>query len=210
MIKNDELGDQAYRELKKLIVSGRLAPGEKIVQEKIAAKLGISRTPLRVALQMLEAENLIEPKSKVGFQVKQIDNSEILEIFDCRIALESTAAALLATSISQKDAQKLETFLESFSKGVDNDNYKKTDVQFHNFIVEKCGNSFLGRLFRQGNLIIYIEQIGLIRPAEETIQEHFDIVRAIINRDPDNAEKTMKTHLLNSRKVIEEDIKMRG
>jgi len=206
MLKNDELGIQAYRELRKLIINGTLAPGQKIIQEKLATKLGISRTPLRVALHMLEAENLIEPKNKTGFKVKEIDNKEILEIFDCRIALESTAAGLLAKKITAKEAEKLKAFFQSFEdegsqKG--KDSYKKTDTQFHNFIVEKCGNRYIDKLFKQGNLITYIERIGLIRPPEETLQDHLDIINAITTHDAEAAERAMKLHLSKSKEVIE-------
>lgn len=209
MLKNDELGIQAYRELRKLIINGTLAPGQKIIQEKLATKLGISRTPLRVALHMLEAENLIEPKNKTGFKVKEIDNKEVMEIFDCRIALESTAAGLLAKRIGGKDAEKLKSFFLSFeNKGFQNgnDSYKKTDTQFHNFIVEKCGNRYIDKLFKQGNLITYIERIGLIRPPEATLQDHMDIINAIINHDSEGAERAMKAHLTKSKEVIEEKL----
>jgi DNA-binding GntR family transcriptional regulator len=203
MIKNDELGIQAYRELRKMIINGSLLPGEKIVQEKLAAKMGISRTPLRVALNMLEAENLIEPKSKAGFQVKIIQDSEILEIFDCRIALESTAAGLLAKNITNKDSKKLQSFFQHLEG---EDGYKKTDTLFHNFIVEKCGNNFLIKLFKQGNLITYIERIGLIRPPEETFHEHMDIVNAIVNQNPKEAENAMKLHLVKSKEIVEKKV----
>ncbi|WP_194775368.1 GntR family transcriptional regulator [Pararhodonellum marinum] len=208
MIKNDELGLQAYRELKKMIVSGQLAPGEKIVQEKLAARMGISRTPLRVALQMLEAENLIEPKSKAGYQVKLMDDSEILEIFDCRIALEATAAGLLAKNIGGKDLEKLKGFFEPYldKKTFSLATYKKDDSNFHHFIIAKCGNKFLEKLFQQGNLITYIERIGLIRPPEETLQEHLDIVHAILSRDPVQAESAMKLHLAKSKQIVEDKI----
>jgi DNA-binding GntR family transcriptional regulator len=205
MLKNDELGIQAYRELRKMIINGSLEQGQKIIQEKLAAKMGISRTPLRVALHMLEAENLIEPKNKTGFKVKVIDNKEIMEIFDCRIALESTAAGILAENINGTDAQKLKRFFQPYGKGEKDDyeSYKKADTQFHDFIVEKCGNRYLHKLFKQGNLITYIERIGLIRPPEATLQDHLEIIEAILSHDKEGAELAMKNHLIKSRKVIE-------
>ncbi|WP_373496949.1 GntR family transcriptional regulator [Aquiflexum sp.] len=210
MLKIDELGIQAYRELRNMIINGTLAPGQKIVQEKLAAELGISRTPLRVALNMLEAENLIEPKAKTGFRVKLIEDKEILDIFDCRIALESVAAGILAQNISSKDAEKLTKFFKPFENGgkYDAAAYKKSDTDFHNFIVEKCGNKFLNKLFKQGSLITYIERIGLIRTPEETLQDHLDIIQAILDRNPDEAEKAMKSHLIKSKNVIEEKLKV--
>jgi len=59
-LTNDELGNQAYKKVKSMILTKKLKPGQKIVQDKLAADLGISRTPLRTALQMLEAEYLVE------------------------------------------------------------------------------------------------------------------------------------------------------
>jgi len=211
MLKNDELGIQAYRELRKMIIHGKLAPGQKIIQEKLAAQMGISRTPLRVALHMLEAENLIEPKNKTGFKVKSIDDKEILEIFDCRIALESTAAGILAKNYTPAEAVKLRRFFHHQEDGKEDDYeaYKKTDTQFHDFIVEKCKNNYLYKLFKQGNLITYIERIGLIRPPEETLQDHLDIVDAILDRDSEAAEKAMKSHLTKSREVIEKKMRRR-
>ncbi|WP_375586270.1 GntR family transcriptional regulator [Cyclobacterium xiamenense] len=209
MLKNDELGIQAYREVRKMIIHGKLAPGQKIIQEKLAAQMGISRTPLRVALHMLEAENLIEPKNKTGFKVKSIDDKEILEIFDCRIALESTAAGILAKNYTPAEAHKLRRFFHPQQEGWEEDYeaYKKSDTQFHNFIVEKCKNNYLYKLFKQGNLITYIERIGLIRPPEKTLQDHLDIVEAILDRDSEAAEKAMKAHLTKSREVIENKLK---
>jgi DNA-binding GntR family transcriptional regulator len=191
-----------------MIINEKLAPGQKIIQEKLAAQMGISRTPLRVALHMLEAENLIEPKNKTGFKVKSIDDREILEIFDCRIALESTAAGILAKNLTTAEAQKLKRFFQPFESGGVGDylNYKKNDTQFHDFIVEKCKNNYLYKLFKQGNLITYIERIGLIRPPEDTLQDHLDIVEAILDRNSDAAETAMKSHLTKSRKVIEEKL----
>jgi DNA-binding GntR family transcriptional regulator len=202
MIKNDELGVQAYRELKKMIEDGSLVPGEKIVQDKLAARLGISRTPLRVGLQMLEAENLIMPKSNSGYQVKVISDDEILEIFECRIALESTAARLLANSIVSKDLQKLKTFFPSLEFVSDIEKYRKADGQFHHFIIEKCGNKHLYKLFQMGNLNNYIDRIGLLRPPEETIFEHFEIIEAITNHDADHAERAMRSHLEKTLELI--------
>ena len=209
MLKNDELGIQAYRELRKMIINGKLSPGQKIIQEKLAAQMGISRTPLRVALHMLEAENLIEPKNKTGFKVKTIDNKEVLEIFDCRIALESTAAGILAKNITPADAQKLSRFFQPYENKEEGEyeSYKKTDTQFHDFIVEKCRNKYLYKLFKQGNLITYIERIGLIRPPEQTLQDHLDIIGAILDRNPGAAEKAMKSHLIKSKEVIEKKLK---
>jgi DNA-binding GntR family transcriptional regulator len=90
IISNEELSTQAYKKVKDMIISGYLKPGQKIVQDKLAEELGISRTPLRSALQMLVNDFLIESLPKRGMIVKDFTDQEILEIYDCRIAFTKT------------------------------------------------------------------------------------------------------------------------
>ena len=202
-ITNDDLSRQAYRQVKRMIVSKKLAPGQKIVQEQLADKLGISRTPLRSALQMLEAESLIESIPRKGVIVREFDNTEIIEIYDCRVALEGTAVRLFAERATTQEVDKLESYFADFTPGnVDKDTYQKADMNFHDFIVKHCGNHFLSDLFRKGNLLVCIDLIGLVRPPEETLQEHRDILAAIRAKDGRLAETRMREHLDKSKELL--------
>lgn len=199
----DELSKQAYRKVKTMIVTKKLLPGQKIVQEQLADKLGISRTPLRFALQMLEAESLIESIPRRGVVVREFSDTEVIEIYDCRIALESTAIRLFTEKASQQEIDKLRNLFTPFKKGeIDERLYQKIDSEFHNSIIKKCGNNFLYNLFQKGNLLVCIDMIGLVRPPQETLQEHLDIVSAIHIRDIDLAENLIKHHLIKSKQLI--------
>ena len=94
-ITSNELGLQAYEVVKSMILSQKLKPGEKIIQDKLAEELGISRTPLRSALEKLEAESLVESLPRRGMIVKALTPNEIIEIYECRMALEETAVKLI-------------------------------------------------------------------------------------------------------------------
>lgn len=201
----DVLEKVAYQKIKQMILSRKLAPGQKIVQDKLADSLGISRTPLRSALQMLEAEHLVESIPRRGVIVKSFTDEEIIEIYDCRIALESMAFRLFTQRARPTAIEKLKNLFAPFvdlPDPIDPQEYRTADIKFHDTIVRQCGNNFLRKLFQQGNLLLYIDRIGLVRPPEETLPEHLEIIRAIAQQDVDQAETLAKKHLIRSQQLI--------
>ncbi len=202
-IFNNELGSQAYKRVKDMIMSKELRPGEKIVQDKLAEELGISRTPLRSALQMLEGEGLIIANTGKGVSVKEFTDTEIVEIFDCRMALESTAVRLFTERARPSEIQELRDLFTLFLNGnIDEANYQKADAQFHDTIIRQSGNSFLYRLFQQGNLLMCMDLIGLLRLPNETLPEHIEIIDAMDKRDSALVESLAISHLNKTKKLI--------
>jgi len=210
LISIDVLGDLAYEKVKEMILSNEFVAGQKIVQDKLAETLGISRTPLRNALNRLEAEYLVESVPRRGVFVKQFDDREVVDIYDCRVALESMAISLFTSAASDKDVEDLASIFDPFKNQndpIDLSVYSKADLRFHETIIEKCQNSFLYKLVTQGNLLSCIDRIGLVRPPEETLQEHLDIIKAVQERNPDKADELCKVHLLKSKTLILEKLK---
>jgi len=202
-ISSDELSSLAYKKVRSMIIAKKLIPGKKIVQDKLAETLGISRTPLRAALQRLEAEDLVQSIPRRGMIVKEFSDREIVEIFDCRIALECTAVRLFTEFAKDSDIDKLKALFDPFLNGeISIPKYQKVDSKFHNTILKKCGNQMLYRLFQKGNLLLSIDMIGLVRPPEETLHEHLNIIKAMKNRDVDDAEALAKAHLNKSKQLI--------
>ncbi len=204
---SDELGQKAYRKVKNMILTKQLLPGQKIVQDKLAEDLGISRTPLRSALQMLEGENLVESLPRRGVVIKQFTDEEVVEIYDCRMALEGTAVRLFTERANPAKLRKLFEPFQGDSTEIDLVAYQKADSQFHSHIISKCGNGYLAKLFHQGNLLVFIDLIGLVRPPEETLSEHLAIISAIEQKDANLAEQLAKDHLVKSKELISERIK---
>jgi DNA-binding GntR family transcriptional regulator len=202
-ISSDELGAQAYKKVRSMIISKKLVPGQKIVQDKLAESLGISRTPLRSALQILEAEYLVQSVPRKGVIVKEFSDKEIVELYDCRIALEGTASSLFTTIASDAEIDRLSGLFQPFSESpIDTNKYQIADSIFHDSIVQGCGNSFLSKLFKQGNILLIINMVGLVRPPEETLNEHLNIISAMKKRDSDSAEALVRSHLDKSRQLI--------
>ncbi len=108
------LASLIYSQVKKLILSKELRPGEKIVQDRLAGQLGVSRTPLIKALQMLEAEFLVESIPRRGMFVKEISTKELIDAFECREVLEGAAARLAAKRITDTEVGKLQTLFAPF------------------------------------------------------------------------------------------------
>lgn len=186
-----------------MILSHELVPGQKIVQDKLAENLGISRTPLRAGLLKLESEGLIESLPRKGVIVKEFSDKEILEIYDCRIALEGTAIRLFTNKATQKDIDDLKALFHPFIEGeIDKVKYQKADARFHDTIMKKSGNRFLYNLFKQGTLQVCIELIGLLRPPEETLEEHMAIIEAMEKKDTNLVESLAKIHLENTKEMI--------
>lgn len=213
--EHENLDHKAYLILKNMIISRKLLPGEKIPQEKLAQDLGISRTPLVSALKYLEKEKLVEAKPRRGFYVRLFTKEEMISIFELREVLEGLAARRAANNISDHQIKKLQNFFKQFEGVADITNvsaYAKEDRRFHNFVTEVGAKEFLKSILENYNIISYSYQLvtleGLVRPPNETIQEHRAMIDAISNRDGALAEDIMRQHLKNGIAVLRQEIDM--
>jgi DNA-binding GntR family transcriptional regulator len=168
-----------------MITERQILPGEKIPQEKLAQELGISRTPLVSALKF----------------------------FELREVLEGLAAKRAAANITDKEIEILNGFFRPFSESTnitDFRAYAKEDRRFHNFITEIGAKEFLKSILQTYNFITasyqYLSSEGLVRPPNETIEEHLAVIKAIGERDPDAAEELMRRHLNKTIAHLRQDI----
>lgn len=111
-ISKRRLVDEAARALREAILDGRLRPGQRLLQDRLAEMLGVSRTPIREALQRLEREGLVRSVGRQGMVVAQLAAQDIEEIYDVREVLEGLAARLAASRISQAQLNTLRKSLE--------------------------------------------------------------------------------------------------
>ena len=201
-IDYENLDQKVYQELKDLIESRQLLPGQKIPQEKIARELGISRTPLISALKFLEHEKLVEVKPRRGFFVRLFSIEEMIAIFEIREVLEGLSARRAAQSITGNNAEVLRTIFKDFAGQrdiTDLQAYSRADKHFHTFIAQIGSGEFLSTILQTLNIVSLayqnITSEGLIRDPNETIKDHLMIVDAICNHDPEAAERLMREHL---------------
>lgn len=212
-VAHENLDQKAYLIIKEMINDRRLAPGEKISQEKLAADLGISRTPLISALKYLEKEKLVEAKPRRGFFVRAFDRHEMVSIFELREVLEGLAARRAAMTISDAQIAKLRKFFSAFTTKQSISDYRgycREDRQFHNFVTHIASREFLESILSTYNIISFsyqrIASEGLVRAPDETLGEHLAIIDAICSRDPEAAETMMRRHFQRSIAYLNQSI----
>jgi DNA-binding GntR family transcriptional regulator len=204
-IVQPDLSIPVYARLKEMILSGELRPGQKIIQERWAEEIGVSRTPLLKALQSLEHEFLVQSVPRKGMYVKQIEVREIIDAFDCREGLEGIAARRAAVRISPDQLSELRSLFAPFKevgRRISEKKYRQADQRFHRLLIEASHNQILQQIEVLGNVMVICLNRGLVRPPEETLQEHLDIVDAIAKGNGDLAEQRVRTHIRKSRDLM--------
>jgi DNA-binding GntR family transcriptional regulator len=209
---NLSLGNQAYQEVKKIILEGQVIPGQKLNEGDLAKALGISRTPVREAINRLEKEGLVEIFPQRGAYVVQFSREDILELFLIREKLEGLAAYLAAEKADEATLEKLEYCLRGFEEPFDDrdiQRYAREDFKFHQTLVNLSGGRWLKKLV--GTLhdhirIFRLTAVGSSARMKISLQEHHDIIAALRRRDPKGAEERMRRHIQHVRDGVMSNI----
>ncbi|MFW6289476.1 MAG: GntR family transcriptional regulator [Mariniphaga sp.] len=209
MIQHSDLSMPVYEKLKKMILENELKPGEKLLQEKLAARLGVSRTPLLKALQMLEYDFLVESVPRRGMFVKELSVDEMRDIYDVREGIESVAVRLACERCTVKQISQLKNIWKPFKnqRPIDMEKYRKADDRFHALLLEYSNNKVLHKIYSHSLVQLRVEQMGLMRPPEETLPEHLAILQAIESGDAEKAVHELTKHIQRSKALIQENYK---
>jgi len=205
IIEHKNLNERVYEVIRDMIVSRELRPGERIIEEELAEKLGVSRTPIMRALIRLNQEGLIEKIPRKGTYVKKFLLKDALAIYDVREVIEGLAARLAASSITDKQIQKMREIFEkaeSLTKKEHFDAYVKADMKFHELLVQASGNKIILEIINNFRLRINSFNIGLIRSPSETLKEHLAIIDALSKHKADLAEKLVRQHIRTTRERL--------
>jgi DNA-binding GntR family transcriptional regulator len=204
---------QTYEILKNEILSGKLKSGERLSESRISQELGVSRSPVREALRMLEQDHLVVLTSS-GLIINIMKMSDMEEVYQCRIALEPYAANLAANNLDNKDIINLKSFInkakESHQKK-EYDSLVEFNTGFHDLIVGKCGNSrLIGILERLRALTILKRRAELEfydQRNNEYLVEHEQILKSLAEKDGEAAEFLMKKHIENDYNIFKKSYK---
>ena len=194
--------ERAYEFLKSSVLSGHFNPGERLTEEHLAKKLGVSRTPVREALHKLESEGLIKALETRGFIVSRDSKDEVEDLFDLRAILEGYALRIISERISKEDLERLNGFIERAENALKRERIEevfKWNTKFHDtlhgIVVEKK------RLHR---LLVNIRKY-VLRYRRDTLQYpdggkravdgHRKILLALRLKDPDLCERMMREHI---------------
>ncbi len=215
--QHENLDQKVYSILKDMIMERQLLPGQKISQEKLARDLGISRTPLIGALKFLEQDKLVESVPRRGFFVRLFSKEEMVYIFELREVLEGLAARRAAAKVTDSQIIELNSFFQHFVKQKNISDFKayaREDRRFHNFVINVGAKEFLKSILLTTNIISFSYQVlnfeGLIRPPNETIQEHLAMIEAIKERNSEAAEDLMRQHFKKSLTYLKREINGEG
>lgn len=215
--QHENLDQKVYSILKDMIMERQLLPGQKISQEKLARNLGISRTPLIGALKFLEQEKLVESVPRRGFFVRLFSKEEMVSIFELREVLEGLAVRRAAAIITDSEIMEIDAFFKHFAKQKNISDYKeyaREDRRFHSFVIDVGAKEFLKSILLTTNIISFSYQVlhteGLVRPPNETIQEHLAVIEAIKERDSKAAENLMRQHFKKSLAYLKREINGEG
>jgi len=201
-IEYEDLSGKVYQRLRSMILDGELPAGEKLRQEELSARLGVSRTPIVTAITRLSKEVLVELLPRRGARVRLLGKKEMLDLYDIRIGLEPLGAREAAASEDQEGIEDLARSLEDFRTAVEAGDLrarKKADFDFHMALMRCSGNRFLFDMLATYNIIIIANTTGLLKPAEQSDREHHELMDALEARDPDRADRIMFVHLSGAR-----------
>jgi len=199
--------ESVYEHLKTDILSGRLDPGKKLTEERLAETLGVSRTPIREALYKLESEGLIKPRKKRGFFVSGDSREEVEELFELRSILEGYTLRIISQTISEETLKRLNGFIQKAEEALIKNKIEevfKWNTLFHDLLHERVVEKT--RLHR---LIVDIRKY-VLRHRKDTlrypdggrrsVEGHKKIVMALQLKDPDLCERVMREHIQEARK----------
>lgn len=192
--------DRAFNQIQEWIIDGTLQAEEKLNDAELAQALGVSRTPVREALQLLGVQGFVEMRPGVATQVTAVNKEDISKILPPLAALQALAAELATSIIDKQTINSLHDINAEFTKAIEKRDYYsalKLDEQFHKGIVEVSENPYMSntismlqahvrRLFFHKSIIL----------TEDSIKEHEAILQAFVDKDKDTATKIARNNWL--------------
>jgi len=206
LLRQQSLTSLVQREIEHRILSGQLAPGEKLNEADLAAELHVSRGPVREAFRALEQAGLVHTEKNRGVFVRQVSLEEADEIYEVRAALEAQIGRLAAKRIRPEQLERLRTIVKrmhAVGRNRDADAYFPLNIEFHEALAEATGNRALAGNYRRvvNELNLYRREM-LTRNADiipVSTQDHEAIVNAVAKGDAALAERLLYEHVINSR-----------
>ena len=205
LLQTSSLSSVVQGELERMILCGELVPGEKLTEVALAARLGVSRGPLREAFRMLEEAGLVRTEKNRGVFVRALPVEEAIEIFDLRAAMDELVGRRLAGSIMPADLKEIRGLVDQMEQAVkakDAPRYHLLNLGFHDRLVELAGNGKMTSIYRK-----LIKELSLFRRLNLadgvlmplSVGEHRQIVKAIASGDRDAAGRAMYDHAMDSK-----------
>lgn len=193
-----------YSELRSMILDFRLYPGSRVTENELAAQFGVSRTPIRGALQRLEAEGYLAIHPKQGCFIRALDIAELSQYYQVRISLEMLALELACTYMPAAEIEALAEAWDPEHQRERSDNPEEMearDESFHMALATGGGNlalaDYLADINRRIRIVRRLDFTEGTR-IDKTYSEHYAICQHLLARDLTRAQATLREHILHS------------
>ena len=207
------LRDVVFNTLREAILKGELKPGERLMELQLASKLGVSRTPIREAIRMLEQEGLAVTMPRKGAEVAKMTLKDMEDVLEVREALDELAAKIACKKISDEQLANLKTIKDEFKRSMDSGDVKKIaeeDVKFHDAIYEATSNAKLVSMMNNIREQMYRYRLEYIKDADKRqilMVEHEHILKALTLRHIQEAKMAVREHIDNQEITILKNLK---
>ena len=213
LAERKSLGQHVFENLKEAIIKGDISTGQRLVENRLAETLGISRTPVREAIHKLEREGYLTKRPRGGFIVMGLDSIDIQETFGIRGVLEGYAARLAAVKHAEKDLEPLEAHIRKFQQHLDNGELEilpAVNTEFHDLLYAlsrsphliKMINDLRDPIFRFREMILKDAEL-----AEMSNADHKKMIVYIRRRDAEGVEKLVREHLMRGQDAVMRSIR---
>ncbi len=203
---NVSFRDQAYAALKQAIMQADIysQPQEiRLDERQLSRSLGVSRTPIREAMTLLEQEGFLRTSPRRGVYIVRKTKKQIVEMIEMWAALESMAARLATVNASDAEIAELRTMFDEFRNATPAehiDEYSDANIAFHQAIIRLSGSHLMGKTIE--NLFIHVRAIRRLTIAQSdraarSIVDHMRIIEALEQRDTELAERLVRQHSLD-------------
>ena len=207
------LRDVVFNTLREAILKGELKPGERLMELQLAAKLGVSRTPIREAIRMLEQEGLAVTIPRKGAEVARMTEKDMEDVLQIRDALDELAASIACEQISEEELAELRHTMHEFEESTKTGDVKRiaeADVRFHDIIYHATRNVKLENMLNNLREQMYRYRIEYLKDQqvyEKLLSEHEEIIRHIEKGEKDEAARVVSRHIENQAQAVADVIR---
>lgn len=203
--------EKAYTQIKGKIITAEMPPGSVINEAQLMEEFALGRTPIREAIKQLQSENLVMVTPRKGMFVADIAVTDLLQIFEVRVELESFATRLAAERITEDELIDLQKLAKSYQEvdPADKDALIKLDGEFHATLANATHNKFLIKeieYYYNLSLRIWYIALNYAKPNDIDVDAHIEILEAIQARDAEKAGQRMRMHIQEFHKTIKQYI----
>ena len=207
------LRDVVFNTLREAILRGDLVPGERLMELQLASKLGVSRTPIREAIRMLEQEGLAITIPRKGAIVAGMTEKDMQDVLEIREALEELSVQVACDKITEEEIAELQKNMKNFEHSLKSGDLKKmaqADVEFHDVIYRATDNPKLISMLNNLREQMYryrVEYLKNPQNHEQLLKEHEAIYKGIVEKDKDAVTEMIRKHIANQVAVVKHMIR---